>query len=76
MTPKEKANELIENSYQIIIDLVDVNNAFYYSKQCALITVDEIIELENFSVEGREYWKQVKQEIENYDTTRKETNRG
>lgn len=62
MTPKEKANELI-NKFLSNDDL-----RFEWdtqAKQCALIAVDEILELDNFSVEGREYWKEVKQEINN-----------
>jgi len=63
MIPKEKAEELIEKYYQAIWDLVDTSTAFHYSKQCALIAVDEI--LNTFWAEGnqKDYWQTVKEEI-------------
>ena len=57
MKPKEKAKELVDRYY-----FVDDYHSF--SKQCALIAVDEIINLDYFSEEGREYWQEVKKEIE------------
>ena len=75
MTPTQKSNEIIENfkpymycylgsgmlsnSYDKDIEL---NNA----KRCALLMVNQIIELDDFSTEGREYWQAVKIEINNY----------
>jgi hypothetical protein len=56
MTPKEKAKELVDKFY---------NEVKYYeeAKQCALITVDEVI---NYChAEHIEYWQEVKQEILN-----------
>jgi hypothetical protein len=71
-SPKQKAKELVEIYYQKIIDLVDVNNALYYSQQCALIAVDEIIalnlqysDIEYGGINSYEFWEQVKTEIEN-----------
>jgi|688.fasta_scaffold1810572_2 hypothetical protein len=71
MTPKEKASEIQERYYQLIIELINVNNGFYYSKHCALIAVDELIKStptfdnKHFFDEGAsEYWQEVKQEIE------------
>jgi hypothetical protein len=72
MTPKEKATEIIEKHYQKIIDIVNVNNAFFYSQQCALTTVDEIIShiiittnqsglVRDFQ---KEYWLEVRKEVE------------
>jgi hypothetical protein len=58
MTPAEKADELIRKYYSI--GAIEV-------KQCALIAVDEILyELDHIpaSNETREYWEEVKQEIE------------
>ena len=56
MTPKEKAQELVEN----------FENALTI-KDCALIAVDELIEQENKYNNGSfypsKYWKEVKQEI-------------
>jgi len=73
MTPKEKAEELVdkflytENDYMEYADKTQ-------SKQCALIAVDEIIawELQCFGDVNKdsnecgaiEYWQEVKQEIE------------
>ena len=64
MTPKEKAEELIVNYKMQIIKL-----NYDEAKQCALIAVDEILEIE-LLVESVDdyylrYWQEVKQEIEN-----------
>ena len=59
MTPREKASELIVN-YQLKCKSLNYEQA----KQCSLISVDEIINLDDFSSEGRDYWEQVKQELE------------
>ena len=63
-TPKEKAQELFEkyNNYlqQEMYCVVYVSNA----KQCAIICVDEILDLDFFSLEGREYWEEVRKELE------------
>lgn len=66
MTPKEKAAELVEKYDETLTYLESKANA----KQCALIAVDEILaeynrmEKYNFVIE-KEYWQQVKIEIEN-----------
>jgi hypothetical protein len=73
MTPQEKAIDLFDKMYMTGIDEYD-------SKQCALITVDEVIEeyqsmsdLESILVINNEltfvihklvYWQEVKQEID------------
>jgi len=57
MSPKEKAKELFD---KFSLGYYHAENA----KRCALIAVDEIINLDDFSIEGRKYWKEVKQEIE------------
>ena len=65
-TPKEKANELL--------DKMTMEIGKFNAKQCALIAVDELIriapwgsdidgEIEN---DSKEYYIEVKQEIENY----------
>jgi hypothetical protein len=58
MTPKEKAIELV--------DTMDLIIKFYQpAKQCALIAVDEILNLcWNGNLKAKEYWQEVKQEIE------------
>jgi hypothetical protein len=77
MTPKAKADELIEKYYQMLKDTLEVNSAFYYCKQCALIAVDEILSSgvlldENTMVkpfctyeQTTQYYQQVRTEIEN-----------
>ena len=59
MTPQDKAIELVNKYWR-------VNNSEY----CALIAVDEIIDCtipgQGFTKYSREYWQQVKQEIEKF----------
>jgi hypothetical protein len=72
MTPKEKAEQLVGKLFDSIFPSYDANEL---AKQCALIAVDEILNvlpqkeyLEDKSkyIENRErlYWQEVKQEIE------------
>lgn len=66
MKAKDKAEELIKkftNYYGLDSDLVNDEKAI----QCALICVDEIIEVCNVLEPwlGLEYWEKVKQEILN-----------
>lgn len=65
MTPKEKAEELISKFVSIslsqYVDLVD-GIRIRLAKECALITVDEIIEHCNYA--NKWYWQEVKKEIE------------
>jgi hypothetical protein len=74
MTPKEKAEELV-NRYMNLNKVKLSDYSVIYTptaKQCALIAVDEIIKLDVFDCnEGwsdedgdtREYWEEVKEEI-------------
>jgi hypothetical protein len=75
MTPKEKAEELVykfkKYSYypKTNNDMLFVNELNNNAKQCALIAVDEILDLiiTIYDYDREEldpYWKQVKQEIE------------
>jgi hypothetical protein len=75
MTPKEKAEELVHKfkkySYypKTNNDMLFVNELNNNAKQCALIAVDEILDLiiTIYDYDREEldpYWKQVKQEIE------------
>ena len=82
MTPKEKAIELIKSMYGNIFDggqYEDAEDAWYNSKQCALIAVDEILEAtkteyqikydngeysREIGYEFSSYWLDVKKEIE------------
>jgi hypothetical protein len=69
MTPKEKAEELI-NKFQQDVQIIEEDNDSerFYAKQCALIAVDEIESLLHFYVVGhheeKEYWQEVRKEIE------------
>ena len=83
MTPKEKAIELVDKFYQTTPNECFVNEpigiagrykSWNQSKQCALISVDEILESLGYkklsdspytTLEARQYYVQVKQEIEN-----------
>jgi hypothetical protein len=58
MTPKEKAQELVDKFDSTLTYLESKTKA----KQCALITVDEIIKE---VVLSSMYWQQVKIEIQN-----------
>jgi len=73
MTPKEKAQELIDSMYNTqhcdiehfpskhYCDCSEIN--FFQAKQCAVIAVDEIIKL--LPLSNRDFWQQVKHEINN-----------
>ena len=74
MIPKEKAIELVENYAETIKPIefgVILERDWKTAKQCALIAVDEIIEVINkYSIHSDcpedadlEYWQEVKQEI-------------
>jgi len=69
MTPKEKAQELIDK--MLTNDGDEHHHCTYYvAKQCALISVDEILDvitsIYDYDFEKlNPYWEQVKQEIEN-----------
>ena len=61
MTPKEKAIDLVE-------DMRNAPEMGYneHAKQCALIAVDEMIEVaKSLTMETQEWYEEVKQEIEN-----------
>jgi hypothetical protein len=61
MTPKEKAEELVERYDETLTYLESKSKA----KQCALIAVDEIINSMTVATSVHlPYWQEVKQEIE------------
>jgi hypothetical protein len=66
MTPKEKAQELVDKFKKINEDYIDN----YQSIPCALITVDEIIASNPIAFDEDDnciasyWWQEVKQEIE------------
>ena len=77
MTPKDKAKELVDKFYQTTpnetwIDepsgeFMETYTAWGQAKQCALIAVDEILNInsvdKDFSLSF--YWQDVKDEIQN-----------
>lgn len=79
MTPKEKAHDLVGNAYNgLIISLLHKDCEGDYavasgqmtvdsSKQCALIAVDEILNINSVDKDYdlSDYWQQVRTEIEN-----------
>lgn len=64
MKPKEKADELVHNFRMLLMnedtDCGEEILVSILSEKCALIAVNLIIKLEY----DKEYWKEVKQEIE------------
>ena len=63
MTPKEKAKELVYKYY----NLIDLELNYLESKQCALISVDEVLFALSFHSDtelGETYWNEVKKEID------------
>tara|TARA_R110002126_G_scaffold129192_1_gene271962 strand:- start:633 stop:857 length:225 start_codon:yes stop_codon:yes gene_type:complete len=73
MTPKEKAGELVDKFWKSCYDKHDIAKLVKAdAKQCALIAVDEIIDSEpqyewsnDYWKNPNDFWKEVKQEIEN-----------
>ena len=74
MIPKEKAKELIEMFIFFASNEGTTEDGFIYSdemqmfnaKQCALVAVDEILnEYWSHDTKRRNWWQEVKQEIEN-----------
>jgi hypothetical protein len=72
MTPKEKAVELVNKYVSLTDGWVYGISSWEYKKKCALIAVDEILEEfdhfpfndDEYLTNNRQYWQQVKQEIE------------
>ena len=62
LTPKEKAEELVYK----FTDLEDGEMYIGKAKQCALISVDEILKIGSVIVDynTRDYWQEVKKLIE------------
>lgn len=70
MTPKEKAIQLVSSFDELGRDFTRGVSMKEFSKQCALIAVDEILTyqeqlLQNYKVKlENSYWYKVQQEIE------------
>jgi hypothetical protein len=60
MTPKEKAEQLVEKFIYRTKDYVEIEDA----KDCAIIAVDEILNAHLFDLDEKQYWQQVKIVIE------------
>tara|TARA_R110000822_G_scaffold191000_1_gene329683 strand:- start:329 stop:520 length:192 start_codon:yes stop_codon:yes gene_type:complete len=60
MTPKEKAKELIDIYFKEVSDANPLEDILVSAKKCALICVDEIL---NLHIPQSGYWTEVKQEI-------------
>jgi hypothetical protein len=74
-TPKEKAKEL-KDKFSVHLRFFDENSGWVdytdssHAKQFALVAVDEILYILNFSLDFKmnksiKYWLEVKEEIEN-----------
>jgi len=74
MTPKEKADELVDKLLESLYDngsLSFKRILYHKAKQCALIAVDEVLDCLNINHDNvyfynpeYEYYKEVKKEIE------------
>ncbi len=61
MTPKEKAQELVDKHISYSFDLMPTK----FAKKLALVSVDEILnEYWSHDTKRRDWWQEVKQEIE------------
>jgi hypothetical protein len=68
MKPKEKAEALVERFRMNVLDWEGCSINGHKAKQCALIAVDEVLNLASFynDTQGEvTYWTEVKQEIKN-----------
>jgi len=66
MTPQEKAKDLYDSYWYCLLQS-NIVNRDYWSQQCALIAVDEILKVASFYNDSQAevtYWQEVKQEIE------------
>jgi hypothetical protein len=67
MTPKEKANELVDRMYNVDFhdDAREIAMRYPHAIKCALVAVDEILnEYWSHDTKRRDWWQEVKQEIE------------
>ena len=70
MTPKEKAEELIDKFRNEITSFLGDNMKKINAKKCALVAVDELIKIHYLLTDTHDtspsinYWKEVKKELE------------
>lgn len=62
MTPKEKAEELVKKMY-LVHSNTQSNITNHFAKQCALITVDEMINETSLGTLLIDWWYEVRNEI-------------
>ena len=62
MTAKEKAKELT-NKYFKASDLLYEDLSWEQAKECSKIAIQQILDLDDFSAEGRTYWMEVNIEV-------------
>ena len=71
MTPKEKANELVDKFRNEITSFLGDNMKKINAKKCALVAVDELIKIHYLLTTTHDtspsinYWKEVKKILEN-----------
>ena len=90
MTPREKAEHLLDKCYELELETVYYGVNHYLAKKFAFIALEELIsfecrivkDLEKLSIESGigfrledMYWEQVKKEIENIDEEGKQSDR-
>ena len=63
MTPKEKAEELVDKFRMNVLDYEGCSINTHKAKQCALICCNEVLGYMGAD-RGYEFWQEVKQEIE------------
>jgi hypothetical protein len=63
MTPTEKAQELYQRYHALGSDFTRGVSMHEFAKQCALITVDEILNAYIPDLDEREYWVAVRNEL-------------
>ena len=71
MTPKEKAQELVDKFRINVLDDEGSGLNTFKAKQCAVIAVDEILwhiikysdSSKEYVIENSEYWQEVKHEL-------------
>jgi hypothetical protein len=63
MTPKEKAREIFDKYWIFFVKDTDAMGIHKLTKQCAIIAVDEIMNL--LPLSNRDFWLQVKHEVNN-----------
>jgi hypothetical protein len=74
MTPKEKAEDILDKCYGVEVETVYFGVNHYLAKKFALIVVDEMLDFRNalYINEGslaHKYLLDVKEEIEKYENT-------